>query len=121
MSLMRDKKKLLADFTREERIKRNWTQADLADRMGKVRAVINKIESGSNEATLETLALLSKAFGYPLSVVLDFLGYDVNMQHKDKLTEGMSHKLDLLSPAARKMVNKVIDSFLEENSDDTKK
>lgn len=121
MLLMRDKKKLLADFTRNERTKRKWSQSDLADRMGKVRAVINKIESGSNEATLETLALLSKAFGYPLSVVLDVLGYDVNMQDKDQMTEGMSHKLSLLSPASRKMVDKVIDSFLEEETENKKK
>ncbi len=42
MLLVRDRKQILADWVRDERTKREWSQSDLADRIGKVRAVINK-------------------------------------------------------------------------------
>jgi transcriptional regulator with XRE-family HTH domain len=116
MLLMRDKRQILADWVRTERMRedRNWSQTDLADRMGKVRAVVNKIESGSNDPTLDTLSSLAKAFGYPLTVVLDLLGYDVNMAKKDMWVEKMDHKMKLLPPSARKMAEKLLDALLAE-------
>lgn len=114
--IMRDKRRLLADWVRSERTRpdRNWSQTDLADRMGKVKSVVNKIESGSNEATLETLALLAKVFGYPVTVVLDLLGYDVNMGD-DQWVEGMNHKMGQLDPAKRPIAERLLNALLEED------
>ena len=115
MLLMRDKRQALADWIRSERLKKDWSQSDLADRMGKVRAVINKMESGSNDATLETLSSLAKAFGYPLTVVLNVIGYDVNLENNDQWLEGMNHKIGLLSPSRRPMAEKLLNALLEED------
>lgn len=114
MLLMRDKRQILADWVRTERERREWSQSDLADRMGKVRAVINKIESASNDPTLATLSLLAQAFGYPLTVVLNVIGYDVNLRNGDEWVEGMNHKIKLLPPSQRLIAERLLDALLEE-------
>src|SRR5689334_14138726 len=114
MLLMRDKRQILADGARTERTRedRNWSQTDLADRMGKVSVVAQKSECGRDDRTLDTRSSLAKAFGYPLTVVLDLLRYDVNMAEKDMWVEKMDHKMKLRPPSARKMAEKLLDAPL---------
>lgn len=111
---VRDKRQLLADWVRAERETRNWSQTDLAERMGKVRAVVNKIESASNDPTLDTLAALSKAFGYPVNTVLDVIGYEVNVKGDDVWVDQMNYKLSLIPSASRKVAEKMLDALIEE-------
>jgi len=110
---MRDRRQILADWVRKERAKRGWSQSELADRMEKVRGVVNKLERANNDPTLETLAVLAKAFGYPLSIVLDVLGYDVKLADDDPWVEAMNYKTSLLPESQRSMVDVLIDSILE--------
>src|SRR5687767_13360859 len=105
MLLMRDRRQILADWVRKERAKRGWSQSELADRMEKVRGVVNKLERANNDPTLETLAVLAKAFGYPLSIVLDVLGYDVKLADDDPWVEAMNYKTSLLPESQRSMVD----------------
>lgn len=114
MYLVRDKRQLLADFVRTERTNRNWSQADLADRMGKVRAVVNKIESGSNDPTLDTLSSLAKALGYPLTSILDMLGYDVGQTGADQWVEQMNHKIKMVPSTTRPIAEKMLDALIAE-------
>jgi len=114
MYLVRDKRQLLADFVRSERTHRNWSQSDLADRMGKVRAVVNKIESGSNDPTLDTLSSLAKALGHPLTFILDMLGYDVGKQNNDEWVEEMNYKIKLVPNSTRPIAEKMLDALIVE-------
>ena len=75
--------------------------------MGKVRAVVNKIESGSNDPTLDTLQDLAKALNYPLTSILDMLGYDVGLQNNDEWVEEMNYKIKLLPKALRPIAEKM--------------
>lgn len=115
MYLVRDKRQILADFVRKERTDRNWTQSDLADRMGKVRAVVNKIESGSNDPTLDTLQDLAKALNYPLASILDMLGYDVGLKDKDKWVEEMNHKIRILPKALRPIAERMLSALHDDS------
>ena len=122
MLLMRDKRQALADWVRKERAKKKWSQADLAFEMEKARGVVNKIERANNDPTLETLSVLAKAFGYPLSVVLDVLGYDVDFAKGDPWVETMSYRVSGLPPDLRRIVEGLIDSLVkgEESSNNGK-
>ena len=103
----------LAAWVYAERAKRKWSQADLADRMGKVRAVVNKIENASNDPTLDTLEALANAFGYNIAVVLNVLGYDVGSQGEDPWVLEQLSKLDKINPILRPLAEKLISSVSE--------
>lgn len=112
---MRDRRQVLADWVRSEREKRNWSQSDLADRMGKVRAVVNKIENGGTDPTLETLALLAKALNYSLPFILDLIGFDVGANGDDPWVKEMNHKIrKIKNPSLRRFVENVIDTAVND-------
>lgn len=116
MLLMRDKRQILADWVRKERTKEGWSQSDLADRMGKVRAMVNKIERAGTDPTLDTLAALAKAFGKPLKEILNLLGYTVDASDiapGDPWIDEMEYKLTLLPQTQRSFVSVVINALVE--------
>lgn len=51
------------EFVKEELDARGWTQADLADVMGRPRQLVNELISGKKELTPETARDLGEAFG----------------------------------------------------------
>ena len=51
------------EFLREELEERNWTQADLAEIMGRPLVLVNEIISGKRSITPETAIGLAAAFG----------------------------------------------------------
>ena len=57
----------LAEHISDQRRRRGWSVADLAERSGVSRAMISKIERGEAMPTASLLAKLSVAFGLPLS------------------------------------------------------
>lgn len=61
----------LAARLRDERARRGWTLADLADRAGVSKAMISKIERGQSSPTAALLGRLSGAFGLTLSMLLE--------------------------------------------------
>lgn len=66
----------IIDFThwiQSEREKRGWSQSDLARFSGLNRAVINKIETGT-EPLPKTLTAIARAFHLPISLVFEKAG-----------------------------------------------
>jgi transcriptional regulator with XRE-family HTH domain len=55
---------------RAERVERGWSLAELAERSGVSRAMINKVERGQSSPTAALLGRLSGAFGLTLSTLL---------------------------------------------------
>lgn len=51
------------DYIREEIAERGWTQADLADILGKSLPLVNELIGGKRELTPETAHVLASAFG----------------------------------------------------------
>ncbi len=60
----------LAARLRHERLARNWSMAELAERAGVSRAMIAKVEAGKASPTAALLGRLSGAFGLSLSTLL---------------------------------------------------
>ena len=60
----------LAARIRSEREARNWSLADLADRSGVSRSMINKVERNQSSPTSALLARLAAAFGMTMSTLL---------------------------------------------------
>ena len=56
-------RKAVADAMRRLRREQGWTQEDLAERLGKDRRQVVRLESGTAPVTVETLGLLAEVFG----------------------------------------------------------
>ena len=54
----------LATQIRIDLAARNWSQADLAERIGTTRETINKYMKGKSTVTIPVLGSMAKAFGY---------------------------------------------------------
>ncbi len=52
-----------------ERAKKNWTQEDLADRIGVSRQSINSIETGKFVPSTVLALKMARAFGTPVDVI----------------------------------------------------
>ncbi len=57
-----DFNKRIGNFIRQKRIERNWTQADLAEKLGNNFQNISRLERGEISPTLYWCYLLSEAF-----------------------------------------------------------
>jgi len=76
-------------WVRQEREKKNWSQADLARESGLYRSLINNIENGVSESSPKTLKALAHAFDYPLDLLYEF----VNLLPKKKELSAIKRKL----------------------------
>jgi transcriptional regulator with XRE-family HTH domain len=56
-------RKALADQVRRQRVRVNWTQDDLADRLGVDRRQVDRLEQGKASTGLEVIEALAEAFG----------------------------------------------------------
>lgn len=54
-----------------ERVRRDWTQQELADRAGLARNYISKIERGDASPSISTVQLLANAFSMPMSTLVE--------------------------------------------------
>jgi len=52
-----------------ERAKKNWTQADLADKIGVSRQAINSIETGKFIPSTALALKMARVFGTPVEII----------------------------------------------------
>jgi transcriptional regulator with XRE-family HTH domain len=60
-------------WVKQEREKKNWSQADLARESGLYRSIINNIENGVSNSSPTTLKALARAFNYPPDLLFEFV------------------------------------------------
>ncbi len=53
------------------RAERDWTQADVADRVGVSRQTVNAVETGKYDPSLPLAFALSRLFGRPIEAIFD--------------------------------------------------
>lgn len=53
------------------RAERNWSQADLADRLQVSRQTINALETGKYDPSLPLAFKIARLFGQPIEVIFD--------------------------------------------------
>ena len=92
-------RKNFSDWVQKERIERDWSQANLARYSGISRATINKIESGADTPTPETISAIARAFKIPLTVAFRKAGLlppelpdDVNFEEWKEILAGLSER-----------------------------
>jgi transcriptional regulator with XRE-family HTH domain len=52
------------------RVRKGWTQVELADYLGLDRGYISNIERGQRNITLETVQIIAQGFGFTISQLL---------------------------------------------------
>lgn len=78
----------LANVLRNERMKLNISQSELARRLGVDRTTILKIENGERQKpTIDTLVRLSKGLNINLSLLLELSGYTSKNILDDRIDE----------------------------------
>jgi transcriptional regulator with XRE-family HTH domain len=70
MSTIAENELRLGDRIRSERMKRQWSLAELAERSGVSRAMLSKIERDEASPTAELLVRIASAFGMTLSSLI---------------------------------------------------
>lgn len=60
-----------------ERVKRNWSQEELAEKADLSKNSVGAIERGTSSPTVETLAKIADAFGFPLNDLTDVSKVDI--------------------------------------------
>jgi len=53
------------------RAERNWSQAELADRLGVARQSVNAIETGKFDPSLPLAFRIARLFGQPVEAIFD--------------------------------------------------
>ena len=56
------------------RAERDWTQADVADRIGVTRQTVHAVENGKYEPSLPLAFRLAKLFGVTIEEVFEYAG-----------------------------------------------
>jgi len=51
------------------RAERDWSQADLADRLGVSRQTVNALETGRYDPSLPLAFRIAKVFGHPIEAI----------------------------------------------------
>jgi transcriptional regulator with XRE-family HTH domain len=92
-----------------ERLKRNWTQEDVANKIGVARSTYANWESGKREPDLETAEKLADLFEVSIDYLMGRKGYEVNQNTDSLLKEPevqfiMRAKKDLSPKAFEKMM-----------------
>lgn len=99
-----------------ERQKREWSQADLARKVGVTRQTINDYESRRRTNPDERILVkISQAFGYHPEYLPRMAGLLPPEPEHDPWIEKTSHKLQQLSPGLRGVAERMIDSLIEED------
>jgi transcriptional regulator with XRE-family HTH domain len=82
---------------REARSDNEWSQEQLAAKVGLTKQAISKIERGTGEPTVSTLSALSVALGYEYSFLIEE-GFDIRGSADNKVLAAAIRQLAKLTP-----------------------
>ena len=103
----------LAENMKLLRKKKNWSQADLARKIGAHLTHINRIETGKYNPSLGTVVALAHAFEMPIDqLVLNSDGVFEEIKIEDQPLAQRMKLLNSLTEEDRQVVVKVIDAML---------
>jgi transcriptional regulator with XRE-family HTH domain len=102
--------KRLGKRLREERLKRSYSQEELAEKAGLSSVFISHIECGSAKASLETLVKVCNALG----VTPDLILYDSFHESRTYFSDEISSLLDKCSDEEIKIITRLIKAYIED-------
>ncbi len=98
-------KKIFGENVRKFRQAKNWTQAELAEKIEISDAFLAHIERGTRGASMETIELLARCFGIPYTALFE--------EEKDKNTN-YSEIFFALEKELKEKLNADIESCIRE-------
>ena len=101
--------KKLGKRIKEERLKKNLTQEQLAEAINLSSVYISHIENASTKPSLETLVNLSNA----LDITPDFLLYDSLHKSKEYIKDEISEMLKNCTVNDMRLISKLIKAVVE--------
>lgn len=111
MSLVVNKQSF-GEWLSQEREKRGWSQSDLARFSGLHRAVINKIETGTNPMP-ETVKAIARALEYPLEFVYEKAGFLEEKPQLSVIKRKLAHLAENLPDSDLEMVIALLEQRLD--------
>lgn len=102
--------KKLGKRLKEERLKQNMTQEQLAETVNLSNVYISHVESGSAKPSLKTLIEICNA----LAITPDFVLYDSLYKSKEYITDEIANLLKNCSEKNLHLIVKLIKAVLEE-------
>jgi len=105
-----------SNWLQNQLAKRDWSQADLSKRSGLHRAIISKVILGSSMPTPETLETIARGLGLSTEIVFRAAGLLPPEPETNEMIEKLNHKINMLSPGARALAEKLLDALLEEDA-----
>lgn len=105
-------KQTFSEWLSEERGKRGWSQSDLARFAGLHRAVINKIETGTNPMP-DTVKALAHALEYPLDFVYEKAGFLEEKSKVSPIKRKLTYLAESLPDSDLEMVIALLEQRLE--------
>ena len=103
----------LAQNVKRLRKKREWTQAELAEKIGAHLSHINRIETGKYIPSLETIIEIAKALEVPIDhLVNNSEGNLVEIKIEDQTFAEKIKLLNTLDEEERLLITKMIDALL---------
>lgn len=91
------------------RKEKNWSQGDLAQRIGASREIIGKYERNENLPSIEMVAKMAKAFG----VTVDFLIGEGENASYDKETVERINDIQKMDVDTKSVLFNVIDTYIQ--------
>lgn len=88
---------------------KNWSQGDLAQRIGASREIIGKYERNENLPSIEMVAKMAKAFG----VTIDFLIGEGENASFDKETVERINDIQKMDASTKNILFNVIDTYIQ--------
>lgn len=77
----------IGDAVRQERLRRAWSQSQLADKLGLALVTVNLIELGKTKLSLRSRAAIARVFGWPTDWPELLLDQDVRVADLPELAE----------------------------------
>lgn len=109
-----DKEKF-SKWLQSELNQREWTQADLSRKSGVSTGQIARLMSGERGLGEDSVAAIAKALRMPANVVYRVAGFLPPEAEADEMAEKLNHKINMLTPGARAIADRLIDALLEED------
>lgn len=100
--------------------KKSLSQSELADRVNMTPAQISRIISGERGTSIENLISIADALTINRDLILRAAAGLSTEKKKDEWIEEMNYKISLIPPSARKMAEKLLETFIDETRDKKK-
>lgn len=109
-----------ADWLVRERVKRGWSQEQLAEKIGFSQAAVSRVESGETPATAKFANALAEAFDMGPTIVYSAAGLLPPVSEEDEWAARIYRRLERMPPQYRDIAETLIDALYQKEQSEKK-